>query len=841
MPLELMQFQKEVCSGVVARFENVRLLYDSLREADPQMLDAARKRDGAVVMQAPTGAGKTLIAAEVLARLATRDRVLWFWFAPFAGLIEQARKVLAAQVPELTLFDTQNDRSVDTVRDGGVFVTTWASVATRRKSSRRARTTGDAGLALDALVQLAREEGMRIGCVVDEAHHGFHRSTEARRFFTEVLAPDYTLMMTATPRDSDVAAFADKTGWEVGEPADWASVSRIDAVDAGLLKRGVRMVRFLARDGDTAQLIDYEHLALRECADTHRNIQTLLDKAGVALTPLMLVQVPDGKKAQEDVRRHLIEQLGFSEQAVRVHTADEPDPDLLALADDPTVEVLIFKMAVALGFDAPRAFTLAALRGARDPSFGVQVIGRIVRVPHLLQGRRDLPPGLDHGYVFLANAESQEGLLDAGKQINQLTTHVPEVGTQTVLTHIGGEMVVQVARSGEPLSLLVSPDGTQVLEGSAPGEDALGPERPLPDAAQTAFGDAQDAWSHAAQDLLVLAGGEVPAAREGSELADLTAPLLLIPSAMYRYPRHGDAPDTLRGERLPPPPSDLEARVVDFVDFSTDVLGSRHRSRVQVRRDERGLFDQPGTSESGKDLWASLSPEAVAEKAGQLRMRLSEANDRVLHERLAERFSRAIEQSGAEPPADEETLLQQLDLVLVRHPRLLSDAYRRCRADMIVDVAVPLPAELHSDIRLQAAARALYGVLPPGLNEDELAVAKALDESPLVQWWHRNLPRREESVGLYRWDEGRGYYPDFVLALEGREKPDGVALLEVKGSHLWGTPTEVEKSGAEHPDYGEVFMAGRARGQRDFVYLRRLGAENRLESSGSFDVARMRW
>ncbi len=45
------------------------------------------------------------------------------------------------------------------------------------------------------------------------------------------------------------------------------------------------------------------------------------------------------------------------------------------LANDPTVEVLIFKMAVALGFDAPRAFTLAALRGARDPAFGIQVIG----------------------------------------------------------------------------------------------------------------------------------------------------------------------------------------------------------------------------------------------------------------------------------------------------------------------------------------------------------------------------------------------------------------------------------------------------------------------------------
>ncbi|MEI2623657.1 MAG: hypothetical protein V9G23_06975 [Giesbergeria sp.] len=32
-------------------------------------------------------------------------------------------------------------------------------------------------------------------------------------------------------------------------------------------------------------------------------------------------------------------------------------------------EVLIFKVAVALGFDAPRAFTLVSMRGAKDTDF----------------------------------------------------------------------------------------------------------------------------------------------------------------------------------------------------------------------------------------------------------------------------------------------------------------------------------------------------------------------------------------------------------------------------------------------------------------------------------------
>src|SRR5690606_20233075 len=119
--------------------------------------------------------------------------------------------------------------------------------------------------------------------------------------------------------------------------------------------------------------------------------------------------------------------------------------------------------------DAPRAFTLAALRGTRDAGFGTQVIGRIVRRHALLQQRDDLPALLNQGYVFLANSESQEGLLEAAAQINTLTTQAPELGTQTVVTVIGDAAQVQVARSGEPMSLLVSATGASLVDSSDPG------------------------------------------------------------------------------------------------------------------------------------------------------------------------------------------------------------------------------------------------------------------------------------------------------------------------------------------------------------------------------------
>jgi superfamily II DNA or RNA helicase len=838
MPIVLKDFQRLVTDGILAHFASVRALYDETLHLEAQRSAPACQRirlaDAALVLRAPTGSGKTAIACTVLLEWPAGERVLWFWFAPFAGLVEQARNTLRTQAPNVDVFDLESDRRLDVVRSGGVFVCTWAAVAAANAQARRARTRGDAGAALDDLIVQARAAGLRIGAVVDEAHHGFHKARQARALFTEVLAPDYALMMTATPRDRDVEAFAADTGYRVGGPDDWASVSRFDAVEAGLLKRGVRTVRFVAKDDDARQLVDFEQLALRECAATHRRIKTLLTGAGVPLTPLMLVQVPDGKKAQHQTAEFLVDTLGFAPEAVRVHTADEPDPDLIALANDPGVEVLIFKMAVALGFDAPRAFTLAALRGARDADFGVQVIGRIVRVHALLQGRPELPDALDHGYVFLANAESQEGLLDAGAQINALTTQAPELGTQSVFTVSGARATVQLVASGAPLALMLGPEGASGME-SVP--DAA--QAPVTEALMQA-GDHLRQMQPLAESLFGAALAAAPAhsaAEAGT--ADTTSRILLEqPPQRFTYPLRESVPE-LTSEWLPEPSESYELKLADHVDFGPTVLGDRLRTRAAMQRREADIFADTRLREDERDIWAELSVAQVARHAHDLLRGIADANEREFRLRLLDRFAHAIEASGAAVPEADE-LEDQLDLVLVRNPRLLHDARKRVRhAELLVN-AVRLTPEFDSDLPLDRAQRNVYGVYPPDLNPGERRMAELLDRDPLVRWWHRNPSRRPGvSVALYAWDDGDGFFPDFVVSMHQRETPGGIALLEVKGQQLWGSYKEPDKAEAVHPDYGRVFMAGHRRNETDFLMLHK--HNDRLDGDGPFSLERLRW
>jgi type III restriction enzyme len=81
-----------------------------------------------------------------------------------------------------------------------------------------------------------------------------------------------------------------------------------------------------------------------------------------------------------------------------------------ALAYDPDKHVLIFKVAVATGFDAPRAWTLVSVRPNRGRDFGLQIVGRIMRVHPSVRPIHGQDALLDSGYVLLTDPEMQAGL-----------------------------------------------------------------------------------------------------------------------------------------------------------------------------------------------------------------------------------------------------------------------------------------------------------------------------------------------------------------------------------------------------------------------------------------------
>ncbi len=835
-----LRFQGEHIEALLERFRALKQRYDVLGPTPkPAQWDQLRKASACVMLQAPTGIGKTLMASEVLSRFSLEEKILWFWFAPFSGVVEQTRAALKTQTPNLVHLDVQSDRKAVQLEPGAIFVLTWQTVANSNKEGRRARKSGDEGLSVDALIEVARQEGYRIGTVVDEAHHTFLTAAESVNVFTKVLQPDYVLMMTATPRDADVAEFSKKTSYQVGDSSEWATVPRQEGVDAELLKVSVKTVRFITRNTNDAQLLEFEEVAMSECAVMHRHLKQTLKDAGIDVVPLMLVQVPNGDEAVDKAVKYLVEQVGFDQEAVRKHVSKEPDPNLMAMARDPKVEVIVFKMAIATGFDAPRAFTLAALRGARDKQFGVQVVGRIMRVHRLLQGRmKTVAPVLRYGYVYLANTADQEGLRAAADQINKVSGHLADASVSTVVTFIDDQPQVQVVKEGENLSLLAG-ETAETTDGS---EDDSSPSSGHDDGTQATDGQKSGGAPKEQTTLFdKLTAGT--SAHGFSTDSKLTSALELdAQPKVHRYVRKDKVPTELISERLPKAAEDIEARLVTFIDFAP-VLGDRLRKKTKLTKRTEDVFS--GDEPDDADSFQNMSAERIAEKARQIAFAFDDTDRRELLKALKDRFRECLTNEGHEVPTGDEELTRQLELVLVRNDQLMKNAYKRLRAEQVREIKVQLPTSYETVDPWPPAKRNTHGVFPPSMGEeDEFDFAMLLDTEPEIEWWYRNLPGKErtDNVGLYSWSGGTGFYPDFVVKVKGRTEGDGVVLVEVKGP-LREKTTEKVKAAATHPKYGRVMMVSRNSKKAPFRFYRlvqQAEGEPVLVDDGPFEVQRLR-
>lgn len=737
--------------------------------------------NGYLLIEAPTGSGKTLMAGNVVERVSKDDNVVWFWFAPFKGVVEQSAAFLREQFQGLRLRTMTDDRNPVGTRSGDVFVTTWGLVATRVKDRRSVRMSGEQNESVDDLIVSLREQGYRIGVVVDEAHHTFKGDTQAAIFFRTVLKPEYTILVTATPDDKDLDQL--KVKMQVRH-IHKVSISRADAVgnkeEEGLIKRGVKAIAWRVQEGSDA-LVDFEKTALRDGAKLHQFLKANLKAAGIELTPLMLVQVDSTAKSTDRAKEHLLK-LGFTEAQIATHTAEEPDPTLLALANNENVEVLIFKMAVALGFDAPRAWTLVSMRATQSEDFGVQLVGRILRVHRRLQGRI-VPDALRYGYVLLADIDAQGGLDAAGQRINKIKTAYATVSPTMVLFAEGDKVVVQSAEHGNQLLINPPTPGGAIFEMPPP---SILNETGNVDVEQLDLFNRQWAPEEMPAALVALIKSKAPKPKANT----------------YRL-RDG-MPRRFKTQDLPEEQEVTEEEVADKFTADAEALldASMARADVKVVKLTLEIFTHAVQTEF------SFAPPSLEEKqklAQRTLLKYRDLSAKVLREVLASRLHVMLARRGFEAADDRARLHECLDELLWQRPALLADAYKRAvAAKAIVYAAGDLPAEFESEIELKSSKLNVYGCYPI-MGGWERAFAEYLDgdDTDTVLWWHRNEPHKDWSINVLM-DNGQGFFPDFVVGIRGRPTEDNGLLTDPK--EAYSRTKELPKLAAAHAAYGKVLI-----------------------------------
>lgn len=811
--LSLAAYQASAVDALSAVIRKVAELHDR----DPAHRQAVALGSGVTLLQSPTGSGKTLMLGRALEGLrgALSRPVVWLWFAPYAGLVTQTREALVEQCPGLRIRDVTKDREPTGTRDGDVFIQTWAAVAASNKDARKVRRTSEATLSFDDMIASLRDAGFFIGVVIDEAHLNFGASAKvAAEFYLEHIRPDFTILATATPNDDKLDAFERTAGIEV---ASRVVVPRSEVVDAGLNKVGLKLGVIRFRDGDR-DLIDNEQATLQAGWIQHNRVRARLEERGLAISPLMLVQVENRAEGGEDpvkrVRDKLIE-IGVDESAIATHTSGEPDPDFHSLAYDPNKHVLIFKVAVATGFDAPRAWTLVSVRPNRGRDFGLQIVGRIMRVHSAVRPIHGQDTLLDSGYVLLTDPEMQTGLQAAVDELKAVRESIELITDNLDVYEFGNPDAPIDMKDLRPRAPFMpsppqTPDDRQrrlsdlIDQGLVPTH-----VRDMPEAEQDRAIIVGETWLHQISDTPLF--GDLPESPRPEVEAQPGKP------KFRAYPLRQDLalPAALIRE-LPPDPRRLNDLVHDIAhEFcrSTDVTGFLQRRLTKAHLDLRDLFasEMPETI----DLRLRLSNARVAEKA-QLAFNFNDSIDpRLLKRALVEELRRIVDEKGIE--AGERDLRRAIDLAGMMEPEKLKEAIKTAQSrNVLTDASEPVPQQYFGPDGLIEAKKSAFGVFPHRMNKEERDFAGFLDgdRTGTVKWWLRN-PENETWATRMILPSGHRFFPDFVVGVSGRTTPDAIALVEIKDDGETGrlqSDRNVEKIRVQHRDYRNVFWTYRSDG-----------------------------
>lgn len=359
--------------------------YEFQTDAVNRLADAYYANKKNVILEAPTGSGKTIILIRLMDRILKEigdsRNIAFVWLTPGAGKLERQSWSKTMQYATVVKSQLLDDALEDGFNSGTVTFLNWEKVS---KKGNTALRNGDRGN-LPTAIRNARNKNIEFVLIIDEEHKN---QTRKAQNIIDLFDADIIYRASATPIE-DLNA----------------KLVRIDedsVISAGLITREVVLNDNLT-DADTDTYGDDEDF-LDAANEKRLEIKAAYSKLNKNINPLVLVQFPDEKKYDDEintkvqrVKDYLINELNISPDEIATWLSEKKEnTDEIAKLDSP-VSYLLMKQAVSVGWDAPRAKILVKLRLNTTARFTIQTIGRIRRMPEQKHYNNAL---LDDAYVY---------------------------------------------------------------------------------------------------------------------------------------------------------------------------------------------------------------------------------------------------------------------------------------------------------------------------------------------------------------------------------------------------------------------------------------------------------
>lgn len=368
-----------------------------------------------LVFKSPTGSGKTIMLAQFLRDIVSDPRfagndVAFIWFSFSEDSYEQSKKKLFdyyGGASELDLIDL-NDLSREKLRQNDVFFINWQKIKGRSKESRKLRRENEQGLTFDNFINETHEAGRKIVVIIDEEHIGSDTDL-ALEVIEGLIKPKITLRVSATPKYIPTRA----------DIAGYVEVQRNEVVKAGLIKEKIIFQTEEDLEQKAVKKLDQDEMLLELAFNKRDELVRLYKDIDTEVNPLVLIQLPNDDQATKEtsgttkqaIVLEYLKRKGVKENEIAVWLSKEKENlEDLEKSNSP-VSFLLFKQAAATGWDCPRAGVLVMFREIKNPTFAIQTVGRILRMPF---GAHFVHPELNLGYLY-TNYKRNEVLAEYAK------------------------------------------------------------------------------------------------------------------------------------------------------------------------------------------------------------------------------------------------------------------------------------------------------------------------------------------------------------------------------------------------------------------------------------------
>ena len=313
-----------------------------------------------VLVQAPTGSGKTIILLDYIQEYIEENKnTIFVWLTPGKGdLEEQSREKMTRYLPSLTSKNI-SDILLNGFEAGDTAFINWETITKKGNTALKEAERKN----LFERIDEAYNRGFNFIVIVDEEH--LNKTVKAEAII-DYLNPNYIIRVSATTKKNKEAQFI--------------QIDELDVINEGLITRALYINENV---GNNVELTNEHEYLLNLALEKQKDIRNEYKSKNISVNPLIIIQVPS--KSDDLIKQieAILDSKGYSykNKSVAIWLADRKENIENISENNAEQVILIMKQAISTGWDCPRAKILVKLRDNMSEDFETQTIGRIRRMP----------------------------------------------------------------------------------------------------------------------------------------------------------------------------------------------------------------------------------------------------------------------------------------------------------------------------------------------------------------------------------------------------------------------------------------------------------------------------